>query len=102
MVNGGERLAHCLLRRLGFAGVALQVVERWAHARAFQLEAVSGVGDAVQDRVTERGVPDNFMPKTHGNLAGDQQGAAAVAILDDFQKVAPVLGVVVIVAVDMG
>ena len=31
------------------------------------------------------------MPKAHGNLAGDQQGAASVAILNDFQKVAPVL-----------
>ena len=50
------------------------------------------MNDAIQDRVAERGLADDVMPGWHGELAGDQDGAAAVAILDDFHGVAALAG----------
>lgn len=46
---------------------------RAPHRRAFQLDPVRAVNDAVEDRVTERGIGDHLVPFTDGDLAGDQQ-----------------------------
>ena len=67
-------------------GVAL------AQTRPLQLDAVGVVDDAIEDGVGERRVADEFVPAVHGNLAGDQQRALLVAVLDDLQQVAPLLG----------
>ena len=63
-----------------------------AHRRAVEFEPVGVVDDAIQDRVAEGGLADNLMPGGHGELAGDQDGAAAVAILDDLHEIAPLAG----------
>src|SRR5665213_4181180 len=46
------------------------------------------MNDAVEDRVTERGIGDHLVPFTDGDLAGDQQRAAFIAVIDDFEQIA--------------
>jgi hypothetical protein len=50
------------------------------------------MNDAVEDGVGERGNPDQVMPAVHGNLAGDDERAFVVAILDDFEQIARLIG----------
>ncbi len=50
------------------------------------------MNDAVEDGVGERGEPDQVMPAIHGNLACDDDRALVVAILDDFEQVARLIG----------
>ena len=50
------------------------------------------MGHAIQYRVAERGLTDDIVPGSHGELAGDQDGAAAVTILDNFHQIAPLAG----------
>jgi len=64
----------------------------FAQAGTFQLDAVSAVDDAIQDRVADGRVPHEFMPARHGNLAGHQQRSLLVAVVDDLQQVAALLG----------
>ena len=52
-------------------------------------------GDLQQPRVADRRLADHFMPGRQGELAGDQDGAAAVAILDDFDEIAALAGILV-------
>lgn len=59
---------------------------------AFQLDPVRAVNDAVEDGVTESGIGDHLMPFADRDLAGDQQRAAFVAVVDDFQQIAALFG----------
>src|SRR5208337_2160572 len=59
-----------------------------AQALAGQLDAIGVVNDAVEDGVGERGNADQVMPAVYGNLAGDDERAFVVAILDDFEQIA--------------
>src|SRR5690606_3025948 len=43
--------------------------------------------------VGEGWVADDFVPAVDGDLAGDQDGSTVVAILDDLQQIAPLVGV---------
>src|SRR3954447_17237156 len=65
------------------AGVVL------AQALARELEPVSVVDQAIQNRVGESGIADEVMPGVHGNLAGHNRRGAAMPIIEDLQKVAP-------------
>ena len=58
-----------------------------AHAGTLELEPVCAVNDAVQDRVPDCVVCDNFMPSADGDLIGYQQRSFLVAIIDYFQQV---------------
>ena len=51
------------------------------------------VDEAIEDGVGVGGVPDQGVPVGDGELAGDQGGSAAIAFLQDFQKVMAGLGV---------
>src|ERR1700749_3083759 len=51
------------------------------------------VDDAIQDRVPQSWIPDNLVPATDGNLAGDQQRPFPFPVVDDLQQVAALLGV---------
>ena len=72
--------------RSGTCGLAL------AQAGSLQFEAVRAVDDAIQDGIADRRIPDDIVPTCHGDLAGDQQRALFVAVVDDFQQVASLLG----------
>ena len=51
------------------------------------------VKHAVQDGVAEGGISNDVVPRGHGDLAGDQQRASIVAVIDDLQQIAALLGV---------
>src|SRR6266446_3046596 len=63
-----------------------------AQAVALELEAMGVVNDPVEDGVGEGRLADQLMPAVDRDLAGDQGGAAAVAVFDDFQHVVALLG----------
>ena len=63
-----------------------------AHAGALQLETMGTVDDTVDDRIADRQISHDVMPASYGDLAGDQQRALVVAVVDDLQQVAPLLG----------
>ena len=48
-----------------------------------EFEPVGIVNNTIQDRVAERGLGNNLKPGCYGELAGDQDGATAMAVLDD-------------------
>src|SRR5437763_14155361 len=63
-----------------------------AQAVAAELQAVGVVNNAIEDGVGEGGLADQIVPAVDRDLAGDQGGAAAVAVFDDFQHVTALLG----------
>src|SRR5262245_38262931 len=63
-----------------------------AQALALEGEAVRIVDETVENGVGDRGVADSLVPKLDRKLAGDDGGAAAVAVLHDLEQVAPPLG----------
>jgi hypothetical protein len=62
-----------------------------AQAVAFKLDAVGVVDNAVEDGVGQRRVADDLVPALDRQLAGDQQRADVVAVLDDLQQIAALL-----------
>src|SRR6266446_6668674 len=80
---------------LGGVGVKLATVGgffRWfAQGLAVEGKAVRGVHDAVEDGIGDCGVDNHLVPVIDGELTGHNRGAAAVAIVDDFEQVAALL-----------
>ena len=60
--------------------------------RSLQLDAMSAMHDAVQNGVADRWVAHEFVPAGYGNLTGHQKRALLVAVIDDLQQIAPLLG----------
>ena len=54
-------------------------------------EFVRVMHQSVKDGVAQGGVPDDLVPLLDGELAGDQGGAQAVAVLQDFEDVTALL-----------
>ena len=50
------------------------------------------VDHTIEDGVGQRGIADDLVPAIDRHLAGDDQRAGVVAVLDDLQQVAPLLG----------
>src|SRR5208337_4306530 len=73
--------------RLAAAAFAPDPSLRWAHAFAFELDPVGVMDDAVEDGVGIGGIADEIVPFLDGRLAGDDGGAAAIALLDEFEEV---------------
>ena len=63
-----------------------------AQALAGQFDAIGVVDDAIEDGVGESGDPDQIVPAVDGNLAGDDERAPVVAVLDDFEEIARLVG----------
>ena len=63
-----------------------------AQAGSLELDAMGAVDDAIEDGIAEGRVPNEFVPAAHGNLAGHQERALLVSVVDDFQEIAPLLG----------
>jgi hypothetical protein len=70
----------------GFGGALL------GQAVAAQLQTMGVVDDAVEDGVGQGRLADQVVPFVDRDLAGDQRGAAAVAVFDDFEQVVALLG----------
>ena len=75
--RGGRFIEWCLRSSLECGSAS------FAKAFSAKIDAVSVVNDTVQDRVGQRGISDDLVPAVHGDLAGDEDGSAVVAILDD-------------------
>ncbi len=59
------------------------------HALAGKGQPVRVVDEAVQDGIGQGRIADRFVPVLHRELTGNDRGAAAVAVFEDFQQVAP-------------
>jgi hypothetical protein len=64
----------------------------FAHALASELDPVGIVNDAVEDGIGKRRIADDLMPAVDGHLTGDNERAGVVAILEDFEQVAGLVG----------
>ena len=49
--------------------------------------------EAIEDRIGDRRVSDDFVPAIDGQLAGDDNRAGFVSILDDFEQITALVGV---------
>ena len=63
-----------------------------AQTFAGEIDPVGVVDHAVENRVGERRDADHIVPAVDGNLAGDDERALVVAVLDDFEKIARLIG----------
>ena len=63
-----------------------------AQAFALELDAVRVVYDAIEDGVGQRWIADDLVPAVDRHLAGDDQRASIVAVLDDLQQIALLFG----------
>jgi hypothetical protein len=70
----------------GFGGALL------AQAVAAELPAMGVVDEAIENGVSERRWTDQLMPFVDRDRAGDQGGAAAVAVVADFEHVVALFG----------
>src|SRR5690242_19730984 len=59
-----------------------------AQRGTLEIDAVRTVDDAIEDGVAERRIADDLVPAIDRDLAGDQQRAAIVAVVDDLEEVA--------------
>gem|GEM_PF-4980999 len=50
------------------------------HRLAFQLDAVSGMHDAVANGVRDGGVSDDLVPPGNGKLGTEDRGSTAVSV----------------------
>ena len=63
-----------------------------AHGFALDLDPIGVVNDAVEYGVRQGAFANGPVPQLHGQLTGNVDGLALVALLDDFQHVATALG----------
>ena len=56
-----------------------------AQALALELDAMCTVNDAVQNRIAQGRIANDFVPSRHWHLAHDQQRAPLITIVDDLQ-----------------
>jgi len=54
---------------------------------------MGAMDDAVKNGVGQGGIANHLVPATDWDLAGDQQGSAVVAIVDDLEQIAALVGV---------
>src|SRR3984957_751348 len=63
--------------------------QRWA----FEVDAMGAMDDAVENGVGQGGIANDYMPAIDRDLAGDQQRSSVVAIIDDLEQIAALLGI---------
>jgi hypothetical protein len=71
----------------------LIAAHEFAHGFSFEIDLVGVVHQPVEDGVGQGGIADEVVPLLDRQLAGDDGGALAVAVLEDLEQVAPLLGV---------
>ena len=77
-----------------FAGSSLAVLATgFAQALSTELDAIGVVDDAVEDGVGDGGVADDVVPVFDRQLAGNEDRSGVVAILDDLEEIAPLVGI---------
>jgi hypothetical protein len=66
--------------------------QRLAAGSALEFDPVRGVNQTIEDGIGQRGIADDLVPAVDGHLAGDDQRSRVVAIVDDLQQIAALLG----------
>lgn len=79
MLLGGKRLHLGVFR--------FWCSEAFSHGVPFERELVSVVHQAIENRISQRGITDRLVPMLDRKLAGDNSGAAAVAVFEQFEHV---------------
>ncbi len=59
---------------------------------SFQVQTIGVMDEPIEDGVGQGGIAQIGMPVVHGELAGRQGGAPGVAVVEEFQEVAPLVG----------
>ena len=62
-------------------------------ALSLEFDAIGIVNEAIEDRVGDGGVSDDFVPAIDGQLAGDDDRTRFVSVLDDFEQITALVGV---------
>jgi hypothetical protein len=62
---------------------------QFPHALPLQLDPVGIVDETIQDGVRQGWAADDFVPLREWHLAGDNGGAAAMAVLEDLEQILP-------------
>src|SRR3982750_2522013 len=82
-------LPHTSLGEKGSCFLLRFVSALLAHGLAIEFQTVRIVNDAVENTVGYRNIPNLFVPVSQGHLRGENQRAALVTVVADFQKVPP-------------
>lgn len=64
-----------------------------SEALPLQFDAMGVMGEAIEHRHRDGRVADDPVPGVDGQLAGDDRRSRFVAVLDDFQEIAALLGI---------
>ena len=62
-------------------------------ALSFEFNAVGVVDEAIKDCVGHGGVADDFVPAVDGQLAGDNDRASFISVLDNLKQITALVGV---------
>src|SRR6267142_5597370 len=62
-------------------------------ALSFEFNAVGVVDEAIEDCVGHGGVADDFVPAVDGQLAGDNDRASFISVLDNLKQITALVGV---------
>ena len=85
---------------LVFLGLGLRSSLSWlwvdggpsfSHTLAGEFDAIGVVDEAIEDRVGDGGIADDFIPVIDRNLTGDDGRAPLVAVFDDLEEVAALI-----------
>ena len=61
--------------------------------RAFEVDAMGAMDDAVENGVSQGRIANDLMPAIGRELAGYQQGSPVIAIVDDLEQITTLFGV---------
>src|SRR5258707_280386 len=64
-----------------------------SEALSFEVDAVGVVDEAIEDCVGDGGVADDFVPAVDGQLAGDDDRASFISVLDNLKQITALVGV---------
>lgn len=59
----------------------------FAHAVAFESDAVGVVNNAIQNRIGQSGFSNHFVPCGHRKLSCDQGRFPSISLLEDFEQI---------------
>lgn len=63
-----------------------------AHGIALQFDAIGVVEEAIENRVSHRGIIDELMPGIQGVLTGEEGRPGALSVIKDFEEEPVLIG----------
>ena len=74
------------------AGGSRQFTVAFSHGFTFEVDAVSVVYQAVENGIAEGGIADDVVSMIDGYLGGDDRGPVTMAVIEQFEQIATLLG----------